>query len=334
MTRAAVTKLLLLVILVFIICLPEFFTLHRVSKVNFLCLPRRICVHGSQVKKADNGKAGKADVKKNDMCDPFHDAEHEKWEQTCSQENQNNTSDSQDDGADQRLSWFMCETSDMNTGNMTSNLSTSAPMLQLEVSVALQLSDAETLTLTLFGRRSRNSLHLRPLDEEEEDAGGDGGQKEAFLCCRPLPPSSESSNQSRCLLWLANQTALIATAKEKLPWERTHRDEWHCAFRVVWLALLCVVLLAIVSLVVRQVYRGKHSHRKYQLHRVGPNAVQQLNDVQKKIETITPRGAPIHTYEFQSWPIGLSPIQEVDSQSNLHHRSHSCLPSVTEEQPH
>ncbi|XP_029950987.1 uncharacterized protein LOC115391035 isoform X2 [Salarias fasciatus] len=283
------------------------------------------------------------------MCDSFQDADPEEWEQACAQENQNNTaSDSPDDRADEKLSWFICETRDMNTGNISSDISSSAPQFQLEVSVELQLSDAETLNLTLFGRSSHNSLRLRPLDEEEEETGDDEGQKEAFFCCRPLLPSSESSNQSRCLLWLTNQTVLTATAKEKLPWKRTQKDEWKCQFRVVWLVLLCVVLLAIVTLVVKQVYRGKRLFRKSQLHPGGFNASPQLNDVQGQIETIAPRGAALHSFEFQSWS-GLSPIQEVENQNdmetlldgnvnhcytgNLHHRSHSSLPSLTEEQP-
>lgn len=57
--------------------------------------------------------------------------------------------------------------------------------------------------------------------------GDDDKPMEAFYCCLPPLPTSKSSNQSRCLLWLSNQTVLTGTAKEKLPWKRTRRG-WCC----------------------------------------------------------------------------------------------------------
>lgn len=94
-----------------------------------------------------------------------------------------------------------------------------------EMSVELQLRDAGTLNLTLYGRSNHSSLHLHPPEEveeeDEEKKREDEGQSKAFYCCLPAPPTSESTNQSRCLLWLSNQTVLTAAAKEKLPWKRT-----------------------------------------------------------------------------------------------------------------
>lgn len=96
----------------------------------------------------------------------------------------------------------------------------------LEVEVELQLGDAEPLILTLYGHGNHSSLDLLPPEEQEEEEGekkGDEGCK-AFYCCLPVPPnSSDSANQSHCLLWLANQTVSSATVKEKLPWKRTQR---------------------------------------------------------------------------------------------------------------
>ncbi|XP_022614271.1 uncharacterized protein LOC111231455 isoform X2 [Seriola dumerili] len=114
MSRAALTKLFILVILTFIICLPEFFTLYRVSKVNFFCLPYRPCERGNQVRKGANGKIGDAEIKRTDMCDPSQAEERGKWEQACTQGNQSNmtdpVSDSESGHDDSEKSWFMCQT--------------------------------------------------------------------------------------------------------------------------------------------------------------------------------------------------------------------------------
>lgn len=110
-----------------------------------------------------------------------------------------------------------------------------AVKVYIEMSVELHLTDAETLNLTLYGRNNHSSLHLHPPEEEEEKEvveekeeekkkkKDDEGQRKAFYCCFPSLPSSESANQSRCLLWLTNLTVLTAIAKEKLPWERTQK---------------------------------------------------------------------------------------------------------------
>lgn len=100
-------------------------------------------------------------------------------------------------------------------------------MVQFKVSVELQLTVGETLNLTLYGLNNQSSLHLHPLgeeDEKEERNQTDGEEEsETFYCCLPAPPTSESANRSQCLLWLANQTVLTATAKEKLLWKRPQK---------------------------------------------------------------------------------------------------------------
>ncbi|XP_071359221.1 uncharacterized protein [Trachinotus anak] len=357
MSRAALTKLFVLVILTFIICLPEFFTSYRVSKVNFHCLPYRPCERDNQVEKKEDRKIGDAEIKKKDICYPSQTAEREKWQQACTQGNQSNmtdpASDSEGDGDDSEKSWFMCQT-DMDMAELHNNISSSATTVKvhLEVAVELQLGDAETLNLTLYGHSNHSSLDLHPPEdqeekeqEEEEDKNKvDEGQK-AFYCCLPVLPTSESANQSRCLLWLANQTVSTATAKEKLPWKRTQRDEWWCVFRVLWLALLCLVLLTIVTTVLGQIYLEKSSCKKPKKHSVYNLTGRQLNDGKKHTEIITPKGTALHFYRSQLWS-ELSPIEEADSEenietldgnvdhcytANLYHRGHPSTSS--EEQP-
>ncbi|TMS23214.1 hypothetical protein E3U43_008520 [Larimichthys crocea] len=106
MTRAALTKLVILVILAFIICLPEFFTLYKESKVNFHCQPYRPREPGKQVKAGKDGRIG--------HVDPSQTPEWEKWEQACAREDQSNATDPASDSRrgdeDPEKSCFMCET--------------------------------------------------------------------------------------------------------------------------------------------------------------------------------------------------------------------------------
>lgn len=87
---------------------------------------------------------------------------------------------------------------------------------------------AQSLNLTMYGLSNHSSLYLHSPDEEEEEEEEEGEEdvkreNEAFYCCLPILPTSESTNYSCCLLRLANQTVLNATAKEKLPWKRTEK---------------------------------------------------------------------------------------------------------------
>ncbi|XP_034399743.1 uncharacterized protein si:dkey-192k22.2 isoform X3 [Cyclopterus lumpus] len=224
----------------------------------------------------------------------------------------------------------------------------------LEVSVELQLSDAETLNLTLYSGSNHSSLHFHPPgeeeeeEEEEEDGGDDEGQRRAFYCCLPVPLAAESANPRHCLLWLANRTVWSATAQEKLPWKRSQQDEWRCVLRALWLALLCVVMLTAVTTVLGLIYWKRRSCKNPDVLPLGyAVAGQQLNDGEKHTEIIIPKGTTFHSHGPRPRP-GLSPIQEVDTQddietvldgnvdhcytANLHHRIHPSTSSLTEEQ--
>nr|XP_046269441.1 uncharacterized protein LOC124072239 [Scatophagus argus] len=349
MTRAALTKVFILVILAFIICLPEFFTLYRASKVNFRCLSYRPCERMNQVKTEENGKIEDAEIRSQDTCNPSQTPEHEKWEQACRQKNQSNMTDSVSNstrgGEDPEKSWFMCET-DMNMTELHSNLSSDLKVY-LEVSVALQLKDAETVNLTLYGLSNHSSLHFYPPEKEsgqdDVDMKDDEGQRKAFYCCLPAPPTSESANKSHCLLWFANQTVLNEAQSQLLSFY-----EWRCVLRVLWLVLLCVVLLAVVTSVIGQVYRERYLRKKPKIHPAGYDFIgQQLNGGEKQVHIVTPKGMIPRSDGSQYWS-ELSPIQEADSQddietlldenadqrhtANLHHRSHHSSSSLTEEQ--
>ncbi|XP_047222183.1 uncharacterized protein LOC124868707 isoform X2 [Girardinichthys multiradiatus] len=196
----------------------------------------------------------------------------------------------------------MCKT-DKNMEDFNSNISSKALMVFLEVSVSFQLNDTETMNLTLYGHSNHSFLYLQP-PEEVGDQGGDGAdQEEAFYCCLPLIPTSNSTNQSHCLLWLANQTVLTGTETERLPWQRAEK-EW-CRFRVIWLILLCVVFLIVVTAVIGKIYVGQRFNKKPILHHTDYHpANQQL------------KGRAYRLNQFQCGS-GLSPIPEIESQESL-----------------
>ncbi|KAG7241302.1 hypothetical protein INR49_025820 [Caranx melampygus] len=103
-------------------------------------------------------------------------------------------------------------------------------------------------------------------------------------------------------------------------------DEWRCMLRVVWLALLFVVLLTVVTTVLGQIYSERRSRKKPTGSPAYSPAAQTSNDGKRS------RGIVI--------PNELAPIEEVDSEegietlldgnfnhdytANLHHRGHEC----------
>ncbi|XP_056891262.1 uncharacterized protein LOC130527120 isoform X2 [Takifugu flavidus] len=306
MTRSTLIKLLLLMILAFIICLPEFFTLYRALKVKLTCLPYRPCGGGNEV--AGSGDPQDSN-RRTETCDPSQTQEREKWEQLCTKMDPERASSA--GTTDQEHSWFRCETN-MDLTELHTNSSPSA--LQLEVSMELQFKDVESLNLTLWGLRNHDSLHLHPPKEEDEDKGWnveEGGEVKAFYCCCPAPVSSESTTQSHCLLWLPNQTALRGAAHHQLP--LADKEEWCSAVRVLWLVLLCVVLLVIFTTIIRQICVCK----KPKICPVGENITgTHLNEL-----------SPIHEVPSQDeTETLLDGNNEQSFTANLHHRCHHTFP--------
>lgn len=107
--------------------------------------------------------------------------------------------------------------------------------VHLQVSVELQLDEAQTLNLTFQGDSHYGNLVLYSAEQpeaDEEDGGETDERPKVFYCCAPVPPTSESASQGRCLLWLTNQTIFTTTAEEKLPWKRQERG-W-CLLFPMW----------------------------------------------------------------------------------------------------
>ncbi|XP_071779365.2 uncharacterized protein LOC139930151 isoform X2 [Centroberyx gerrardi] len=352
MTRAALTKLFILVILTFIICLPEFFTSHRVLRVNFLCAPYQPSERGSRARKGETRRTGEAEVRRKGVCDTCLTPGSDKWDRS-------NVPDPRPD-----MSWFMCET-DVDMADLHGNDSLSGPEASLEVSVKVQVGGAGFLNLTLYGNNNHSSLYLPPPEEEgekeeEEEEEEDEGQTEACYCCLP---ASESTNRSRrCLLRLSNRTVWTAAVRGKLPWKRTQKDEWWCMFRLLWLGLLCVVLLTVITTVLGQIYRERRCCEKPKVCPVRCYTGQHLDasapslgncSEEKHTETTAPKGMVLRSSGSHYWS-GLSPIEEVETDfadtllagdmdhqsyditggcnAHLHHRGHPPISSPAEEQ--
>ncbi|XP_056265787.1 uncharacterized protein LOC130190411 isoform X2 [Pseudoliparis swirei] len=275
----------------------------NLSKVNFLCLPYRPCGRGNRQRKGANGKSGNAEIGRRDLCDPLRTPGSNKWEQDCTRGNQSNATDPESlsggAGEDPEKNWFMCE-ADMDMAELQRIMSSSALKTHLEVSVELQLSDAETLNLTLYSGSNHSSLHLHPPgeDEEEEEEGSeDEGQRRVFYCCLPVPPAAESANPRHCLLWLANRMVWSATAQEKLPWKRSQREN-------------PAVLPLGYAVTGQQLNDGEDTEISIPK---GLSPIQEV-DTQDDIETLLD-GNVDHCYA-----------------ANLHHRIHHSTSSLTEEQ--
>ncbi|KAM4603605.1 uncharacterized protein ACJ7VT_018283 [Polymixia lowei] len=362
MTKAALTKLVILMIIAVLICLPEFFPSQTVSRVNVLCVPYRPVEEGDQVKAEERFETKEAGVRRRTGCDPCLTPGSDIREPVCTQGNWSTRrepgSDSGSTG-DPGVGWFMCEMEvDMEHLN-----SLSGPQSSLEVSVEVHLGETGSKNLTLHGLLNHSSLHLHPPPaEEEEEKEMDTGQR-AFYCCFTTPPTSKQTNHSLCLLHLPNQTVLTATEKEKLPWKRTPKDEWWCVFRVLWLALLCLVLLTILSTVLGQVCRGRWTKKPkvypvngyyHGSHLNGPgHSLGKLSAGEMYAQMTNPKGIVPRSFGSRYWP-GLAPIQEVETpcgedtmldgevdyqsyditggyNAQLHHRGHPPVSSLTEE---
>ncbi|XP_008315174.1 uncharacterized protein LOC103383704 isoform X2 [Cynoglossus semilaevis] len=282
----------------------------RVLKTNFHCLPCQHCEHQIQQNTGGNRDAGLGEVKEKDVCDCSQISELNMLERCCEQWNLNNTDYSLSNYTADRgglaKNVFICQT-DVDMTEIHNNTLSSGTAVHLQVSVELQLDEAQTLNLTFQGDSHYGNLVLYSAEQpeaDEEDGGETDERPKVFYCCAPVPPTSESASQGRCLLWLTNQTLFTTTAEEKLPWKRQERDEWQCILLVLWLALLCVILLTVVSTVLQQIFLSRGVNRKPAVHTVHSSKGQQFNGSPPKV----------NSYRRKS---ELSPIEEAYSQENI-----------------
>ncbi|XP_056136176.1 uncharacterized protein LOC130112726 [Lampris incognitus] len=370
MTKAALTKVFVLVILAFIICLPEFFTFYRVSKVNFLCTPYQ---HSEELNPARNGETAgareEAELTRRGEFDPCLTLESGNQKPFGTRRNWSKGMEvgSNSGGrSDPGVGWFACETDvdmmDLNNDSLLPGLKVTT-----EVSVVVHVGgEGSSLHLKLYGQVPHSSLHIHPPGEraEEEDHEEDQVQRD-FYCCLPVPPTPETTNHSRCLLRLSNETLFTSTERATPPLRLESKGEWWCVFRVLWLALLCVVLLIVITAVLGQVYRQRRGGiKKPEVFQVrGYRASPPSNGSGPSFgghpgemctEMIKPKGKARGFLESHCG-LALFPIEEVelsdlsdtvldgetgchscdvtgDYNPKLHHRGHPSSSSCTEEQ--
>ncbi|XP_019732164.1 uncharacterized protein LOC109519828 isoform X2 [Hippocampus comes] len=294
MTRSIVTKLLVLVVFIFIICLPDFFASYGVSKVSLVCLP---CERDKRARKRENWRgSAEAEVRRKTSCDPPLIPGGERWRETCDEREGDSSPTTKDARSeDPHLRWYMCETQGSATELQSNNSYSVLPQLSdLEVSVKFELGDANFLKLTLYGHSNSSSLHLQPADEETDD---DGGHSAASYCCGPVHPTLETINHIVCLLRLSNDT--LSSVAENKKFQKTQEDEWGAVFRILWLVLLCAVLLTLTSAFLRRMKRSGRCCRKVHLLDYGFHG-QQLT------------GRNLHNYEPRPTWSGLTSIEEVE----------------------
>ncbi|XP_077574472.1 uncharacterized protein LOC144197750 [Stigmatopora nigra] len=237
MTRTIVTKPLLLMIFIFIICLPDWFTLYPASKLNIFCLP---CKWDQRVKDRENWSADMEMGRK---------TSYDSLRKACG-ERIANSSLRQDKMwiEDPGTRIYMCETQG-SVPELHGNNSCSEAKIDIEILMKLQHGDADTLKLTLYGHTNSSSLQLHPLEDETDD----GGQSVVIYCCHQAPLTSETSNYIVCLVRLWNHT--ISNAAEKKELGQT-QDEWSGMLRILWLVLLSVALLSLTLALIRQMKRS------------------------------------------------------------------------------
>ncbi|XP_036790113.1 uncharacterized protein LOC118936826 isoform X4 [Oncorhynchus mykiss] len=225
MTREALIKLFILILLAFIICLPEFFTSHR-ARVNFHCVTFDPC----------------GDQEVPTQCDPGLTPAGQNSSRSVEEKPVCNTGRTGGSG----VSWLLCDT-ETDPPALRGNASLSGRRVSLSV-----LSEGGNATLYGF---------LTEEKKEEKKEGEEEGQGFIY-CCFRTPPLSIPTNHSQCLLHLHTQGTNETAVKSDLPWTRPPRSEWLCVFRVAWLVLVVVVMLTVLTTVLGLIYWRTRCCRK------------------------------------------------------------------------
>ncbi|CAL8351217.1 unnamed protein product [Boreogadus saida] len=298
MTKAALAKLAILVVLIFIICIPEFFWWHRGSRVDFLCVPCRPAEECGRLRGRPLEDSGR-ETGRGGRCDPCLalGSDQPQPEPVCTAADRGNGTDPGSDyggsNEDPGNGWFMCET------------------------------DMEEAYF------SGSSIMSEP-EEEADD------RQKAFYCCRPPPPAPQPANRSRCLIQLANGSSLSKAGKQALPWEQTgKKDEWGSVFRALWMALVGLLLLLVLTSLLAKVYRKRGKSKGGPL--CGLYKESRLNGSCPLVDppsgiVLSTLGLPRWTVLPDTLLSG--PVDDHDQSgsftAHLHHRGHPSLSSISE----
>nr|XP_046189206.1 uncharacterized protein LOC124017997 isoform X2 [Oncorhynchus gorbuscha] len=328
MTREALIKLFILILLAFIICLPEFFTSYR-ARVNFHCVTFDPC----------------GDQEVPTQCDPGLTPAGQNSNRSVEEKPVCNTG-----RTGSGVSWLLCDTeTETDTPALRGNASLSGRRVSLSV-----LSEGGNATL--YGLLTEEQKEGEVEGEEEGEEQGQG----FIYCCFQTPPLSIPTNHSQCLLHLHTQGTNETAVKSDLPWTRPPRSEWLCVFRVTWLVLVVVVMLTVLTTVLGLIYWRTRCCRKEP--RVYPASVFQTRGFNMDLPDVSvslhhssgtslsplpeePRVYPASVFQTRGFNMDLpdvsvslhhssgllSPIHE-EKTAALHHRGHPLHSSLSPEE--
>ncbi|KAG7458713.1 hypothetical protein MATL_G00223440 [Megalops atlanticus] len=295
MTRAAITKLLILVLVAFIMCLPEFFTSHQAVRIDLSCTryPEDMGEPGnvSQTQRARDAGGGSGGRCISDCPGAV------------------NTSLL----GDSSEGWYLCKTE-----TDLCSLQGSIPLSEadIELSLAIQSTNGVPHVLSVSGLVTRQLFGTSKLD------------RQGFHCCADCAAANgaalpaAASGCSCCVLHIpgANATPPNATLLGTHP----PRESWLRSTRALWLALILIVILLVLGAVLHEV-RCKnqcYTKRSEQLlvdEHQSPETPQRRLDEQICVEifpstTSDDRYPRPYRSRHRSWRHGitLSPIHETE----------------------
>ncbi|KAG7268086.1 hypothetical protein CRUP_027564 [Coryphaenoides rupestris] len=182
------------------------------SRVDFLCVPcgpAREC--GRPRKRHVEESGGEEEERREEgACDPCPalGSDPPQPEPVCGAGYRGNGTDpagsDNEEGGDRDpgTALLMCETDVEEAYFRGGSFLSDSPEVWLEV----QLEETVHLNLVLYDQHNTNSLSLHPPTEPEEE---EDKRQKAFYCCLPPPPVPPRPT-TRCLIRLANRTALSA----------------------------------------------------------------------------------------------------------------------------
>nr|XP_015200887.1 PREDICTED: transmembrane protein 156 [Lepisosteus oculatus] len=232
MTKAALAKLLILILVVLVMCLPEFFTAPEGVKISFTCTA--MCPSSDdEMQQLIFLNISQTHLKETilEVCTSFLNmsSERETFERR-----ESGTPD------DLQSAWFICETeSDLHTMYQSISASGSPARGSLLNPEPGSVTQAVTVTRCL----NTSLCH-----------GVDTGQSAFYFLTEDLssqrtqPPSS---NHTYCIAYMEgkNITDMNATVHVN-----TMYDDWSCKVRIFWLTLILTVVLLVLTVVLCQIY--------------------------------------------------------------------------------
>ncbi|KAL4640338.1 hypothetical protein GN956_G12290 [Arapaima gigas] len=228
MPRSSLNKLVIVMLVVFILCLPDFFPPHQAKvKDEFSCISFGPCLNKRESDARCFPPSMWVESMEGDLCAGV-----------------GNKTDPQNLG----VTWFLCKTDTEPSFHRSSMLAEG----HSERSLVIQSQDTEGYNVTFMMVGNHSLIHA------PED------QRVLFSCAAESTPNAgtyhQVSNHSCCILrlWGMNSTTLKTT----LLWALSVRGFWSCTYRMVWLLLVLIVVLLVLNAVTWEVFKDRRSSQR------------------------------------------------------------------------